>query len=105
MNSATACPTSSGSQIGSGKDRETRIWALVATSSSTGSAGVPLSSSTVRICTTENLWRMATGSASRRSAIVLMPSASSRLVSLPATPQTSVTGNCPMRRSQYPGGA
>ena len=78
--------------IGVAKDRLKISCSLPSFSSSKSMHGVPCSSSTVRITTTLNLSRMATGSAAARSAIEKIPIAPSRRVNLPAMPQTSDTG-------------
>lgn len=66
--------------------------------------GVPCSSSTVRIITTENRSLIITGSARLRSRMEWIPIALSLRVSLAATPQISTTDSLAMRASRSAAG-
>lgn len=70
-----------------------------------GMQGIPRSSRTVRICTTENLSLILTSFASRRSLVVQMPNPRSRLVNRGPMPHTSTTGRRASRFSVVCAGA
>ncbi|MCY1377916.1 hypothetical protein D9M69_655140 [compost metagenome] len=86
--------------MGLAKEREKISWSRPIRSSSMGMQGVPCSSRTVRIITTENRSLIATGSVRTRSAMVKMPITFSRLVSRPAMPHTSSTDSRPSNASR-----
>ena len=79
-------------------------WSRPIRSSSIGMHGVPCSSRTVRIMTTEKRSRIITGSARARSRMDWSPKALRRLVSRVATPQISITDSRPISASRAAAG-
>jgi hypothetical protein len=77
--------------MGVENEREKISWSRPTRASSMGMHGVPCSSSTVRIITTEKRSRIRTGSARLRSRMERMPMVLRRLVIRAATPQISTT--------------